>query len=113
MRILLVAALCVLSACTPSGSVLTPSASPLASLSASTSSPAPTASPTQTTTLRPNPTAGPGTYTNMTFAYRIELPAGWRFSQCQSSADISGAVFGGTEAFTSASIDDEAGSDMG
>jgi hypothetical protein len=47
------------------------------------------------------------------FAYRIELPAGWRFSQCQSSADIGGAVTGGTEAFTSASIDDEAGSDMG
>ena len=113
MRILLVAALCVLSACTPSGSVVTPSASPSASLAASASPAAPTASATQATTLRPNPTAGPGTYTSVAFAYRVELPAGWRFSQCQSSADIVSPVFGGTEAFTSASTDDEAGSDMG
>ena len=107
------AALCVLSACTPGGSVVTPSASPSTSLAASASAAAPTASPTQATTLRPNPTAGPGTYTSVALAYRIELLASWRYSQCQSSADIGGAVFGGTEAFTSASTDDEAGSDMG
>src|SRR6185295_12983050 len=113
MRTLLMAALCVLSACAPGGSVVTPSASPATSLAASASAAAPTASPMQVTTLRPNPTAGPGTYTSVALAYRIELLAGWRYSQCQSSADIGGAVFGGTEAFTSASTDDEAGSDMG
>ena len=61
----------------------------------------------------PNPTAGPGTYTSVALAYRIELPAGWRYSQCQSATDIGATVAGRTEAFTSASVADEAGTDVG
>lgn len=70
---------------------------------------APTVSPTPTP--RPNPTAGPGTYTSVAFAYRIDLPAGWRRSACQSSR-IAGQL-PGVETFTNASVDAEEGTDIG
>jgi hypothetical protein len=46
------------------------------------------------------------------FAYRIELPAGWRYSQCQSGEDI-GTVASQHEGFTSASVADEASGHTG
>jgi len=72
-------------------------------------SPSPTASPTPTP--RPNPTAGPATYTSVAFAYRIDLPAGWRPSACQSSR-IAGQL-PGVETFTTASVEAEGGTDIG
>jgi hypothetical protein len=88
-----------------SGATASPTA--LASVSASAS---PTASTTPTSSPRPNPTAGPGTYTNVGFAYRVELPAGWRRSSCQSTPE---PVDQSVEAFTSASLDEESATDTG
>ena len=86
--------------------VAAPSATPSI---ASTLSPSPagTASPT----LRPNPTAGPGVYTSVALAYRVELPEGWRRSACESSTDLQRLP--AAEGFTAATIDDEVSSDMG
>jgi hypothetical protein len=74
-----------------------------------TRSPAPTASPTATP--RPNPIAGPATYTSLAYAYRVDLPAGWRRSACQSSRDPSQVP--GVETFTKASVAEESGTDTG
>ena len=61
----------------------------------------------------PIPTAGPATYTSLAYAYRLELPAGWRYTQCQSSTDVGGTVAPRTDAFTPASVADESGTDIG
>lgn len=108
MRILTAAALMLIVGCTPPAAT----SSPTPTLSATRSIPA-SPSPQPSATRMPNPTAGPGTYTSVALAYRIELPAGWRYSQCQSSTDIGGTVAGRTEVFTSASVADEAGTDTG
>jgi|GEM_PF-3230383 len=72
-----------------------------------TASPVPTASPTP----RPNPTAGPGTYTSVALAYRVDLPERWRRAACGSSLEPTHLP--AVEAFTSASADEEAFSDIG
>jgi hypothetical protein len=69
--------------------------------------PAATPSPT----LKPNPTAGPGVYTSIAFAYRVELPAGWRRSACQSTTDPSQPP--SIETFTNATVEAESGTDTG
>jgi hypothetical protein len=69
-----------------------------------------TSAPSPSPTKKPNPTAGPGTYTSTALAYRVELPAGWRRSACQSTKD---PVADAVETFTTASVDDEAGTDTG
>jgi hypothetical protein len=99
MRVLVAAALLFLVACTPPSSSASPT--PTESL---TASPNPQASATRV----PNATAGPATYISLEFAYRLELPAGWRHSQCQSGEDIGGTVASRHEGFTPASVDDEA-----
>ncbi|HJW49627.1 MAG TPA: hypothetical protein VJ726_09440, partial [Candidatus Limnocylindria bacterium] len=79
----------------------------------------PTPAPTSTTTATPRPSATPstsaaaGTYTSVPFAYRIELPAGWRYSDCQSGDDFGGPVASHNDGFTSASVDDEASGHTG
>ncbi len=77
--------------------------------------PSATASPllatTASPTLRPNPTAGPGVYTNVALAYRVELPEGWRRSACQSSSEPQHLP--AVEGFTSATLDDEISTDIG
>lgn len=85
-----------------------PGTSPSTVASASTIS-APTPSPTPT--LRPNPTAGPAVYTSLTFAYRVDIPAGWRRSACQSTPDPTPAR--GVDTFTNASVAAETGTDIG
>jgi len=75
-----------------------------------TSSPAPSAA-AASPTLRPNPTAGPGTYTSLALAYRVDIPAGWRRSACGSSPEPEHLP--AVEAFTSASVDEEIHSDIG
>ena len=62
-------------------------------------------------TLKPNPTAGPGIYTSLAYAYRVELPAGWRRSACQSTSAPSQTP--GVETFTNATVEAEAGTDTG
>jgi hypothetical protein len=103
MRVLVTAALLSLVSCT-APAVSTP---PTPTLSSATS-----ASPRPSATASPNATARPGTYTSVPFAYRIDLPAGWRYSQCQSGEDI-GAVASQHDGFTSASVDDEASGHTG
>jgi hypothetical protein len=78
-----------------------------ATVSTATATTAATVSPT----LRPNPTAGPGVYTSVALAYRVELPAGWRRSACASSPERQKAP--AAEGFTSASLDDEIATDIG
>jgi hypothetical protein len=99
MRVLITAALVLLVGC--SAPALSTSPTPTASLVAS---PSPQASATRI----PNTTAGPGRYTSLEFEYRLELPATWRYSECQSGEDIGGLVQRRHEGFTSASVDDEA-----
>jgi hypothetical protein len=65
-----------------------------------------TVTPSPTPTLRANPTAGPGTYTNALLAYRIDIPAGWRRSTCQSSRDPAEPK---SDVFTNATVDAETG----
>ena len=84
------------------------SASPTTT-TAPSSSVAPTPSPTPT--RKPNPTAAPGIYTSLGYAYRVELPPGWRRSACQSTMD-SGEI-PGIETFTNASVEAESGTDTG
>jgi len=91
----------------PAGPVPTPT--PTVAASSPTPSPSLTASPTPTP--RPNPTAGPATYTSVAFAYRIDLPAGWRRSACQSSR-IAGQL-PGVETYTNANVEAEGGTDTG
>src|SRR5688572_25935874 len=110
MRVLVAAALLFLASCTAPTVATSPTPTPTVSATQSTS---PSPSPLPTATRLPNPTAGPGTYTSVALAYRIELPGGWRYSLCQSATDISSTVAGRTEAFTSASVADEAGTDVG
>jgi hypothetical protein len=89
-----------------------PGASPsqTATVSATaTASTATTSAPTPT--RQPNSTAGPGTYTSLAYAYRVDLPAGWRRSACQSTRDPSRPP--GIETFTNASVDEETGTDTG
>jgi hypothetical protein len=71
----------------------------------------PAATPSPTATPRPNPTAGPGIYTSLAYAYRIELPAGWRRSACQSARDPSQPP--AIETFTNATVEAESGTDTG
>jgi hypothetical protein len=87
---------------------LAPSASP-SPTPTPTSSPPP--APTAPPTLRPNPTAGPGLFTNVVLAYRVELPEGWRRSECAWNAEAQKVPV--TEGFTSASIDEELMTDIG
>ena len=104
--------LAVTLACGPRAEAPGASASPTAASAATitaTASPAPT--PSATPTLKPNPTAGPGTYTSLAYGYRVDLPAGWRRSACQSTRDPSQPP--AVETFTSASIDEETGTDIG
>lgn len=70
------------------------------------------ATPRPSASAAPSATAGPAVYTSVPFAYRIELPTGWRYSQCQSGEDI-GTVASQHEGFTSASVDDEASGHTG
>jgi hypothetical protein len=110
MRFLVVAVLLAI-ACGPRAAA--PGASPseitTATATATASAATPAASPSPT--LRPNPTAGPATYTSLALAYRVELPQGWRRSACQSTKDPVGDT--AVETFTTASVDDEAGTDTG
>ena len=99
MRVLVAAALLFMVSCTPTGVSTSPT--PTASVDASSG-------PQTSATPVPSPTTGPGMYTSLAFAYRLELPAGWRYSQCQSGEDIGGTVASRHEVFTSASVDDEA-----
>lgn len=62
-------------------------------------------------TPRPNPTAGPATYTSVALGYRIDLPQGWRRSDCLTTPGL--AQPPGSETFTPASVDEESGSDIG
>jgi hypothetical protein len=98
VRVLVAAALVFIVGCAPTGVSMSPT--PTASVHVSPSPPS--ASPV------PSPTTGPGIYTSLAFEYRLELPAGWRYSQCQSGEDIGGTVASRHEGFTSASVDDEA-----
>jgi hypothetical protein len=54
---------------------------------------------------------GPGIYTSLAYAYRLELPAGWRRSACQSTRDPLQPP--GVETFTNASVEAESGTDTG
>ena len=88
------------------------SASPSAAASATaTATTTATPSPIAAATAKPNPTAGPGIYTSLAYAYRVELPAGWRRSACQSTRDPS--VPPAVETFTKASVAEESGTDTG
>lgn len=100
MRVLVAAALLFLVGCTAPGA---------------STSPTPTASatPRPSTTPAASATAAAGTYVSVPFAYRIELPAGWRYSQCQSGEDIGSTAASQHEGFTSASVDDEASGHTG
>src|SRR5919198_327092 len=71
----------------------------------STPSPSPTASP------RPNPTNGPGTYVNAGLAYKVYIPAGWRRSACLTTRGDQKVPY--VETFTTASVDEEIGTDIG
>lgn len=84
-------------------------ATPTRAASASTAPPTPT--PAATPTRKPNPTAGPGVYTSVAYAYRVEIPAGWRRSACQSTRDPTQPP--GVETFTNASVEAETGTDTG
>ena len=87
-------------------------ASPSATAKATTTATAtPVPSPSATATARPNPTAGPGIYTSVAYAYRVELPVGWRRSACQSTSDPSQPP--GVETFTNATVAAESGTDTG
>ena len=93
-------------------SAVAPSTSPTNSAAATASatqdrSPVPSA----TQTPRPNPTAGPGIYTSIPYAYRLEVPAGWRRSACQSTRDPKAPP--GVDTFTNASVEAETGTDTG
>ena len=103
----------VLTACGSRTDAPGPSASASASPSAVAVSPSPTPSPAPSVTAspRPNPTAGPGTYISLAYGYRVDLPAGWRRSACQSTRLPSQPP--GVETFTSASVDAETGTDTG
>jgi len=83
----------------------------IATATASATIPASTATPSPVPTLKPNPTAGPGIYTSLAYAYRVELPAGWRRSACQSTRDPSQPP--GVETFTNATVEAETGTDIG
>lgn len=109
MRAILVLALALAACGTPAATLGRPS--PSASGSAAATSPVPTPSPSPSATPRPNPTTGPGTYTSIALGYRVELPAGWRRSACQSTRGITQPP--ATETYTAASVDEESGSDMG
>src|SRR5688572_8003205 len=98
MRVLVSAALLFLVGCM--APAVSTSPTPTASL---TASPTTQASPTRA----PNTTAGPGRYTSLEFEYRLDLPATWRYSQCQSGEDIGGPAQRRHEGFTAASVDDE------
>ena len=92
------------------GTALTSSPSATATATpAATASAAPT--PSLAATLKPNPTAGPGVYTSLAYAYRVELPSGWRRSECQSTRDPSQPP--GVETFTNATVEAESGTDTG
>jgi hypothetical protein len=110
MRFLVVAVLLVV-ACGPRAEAPGASPSELATATATGTAAAATATPSPSPTLRPNPTAGPATYTSLALAYRVELPTGWRRSACQSTKDPVGDT--AVETFTTASVDDEAGTDTG
>lgn len=78
---------------------------------AATPTQAATVTPSPSPTPRPNPTVGPGTYTSVALAYRVDIPQGWRRSACQSTRGITQPP--AVEAFTAASVDEESGTDMG
>ncbi len=105
MRLPLLALALLAVACGPRAE--TPGTAPSATASPPLASLAPTASPT----LRPNPTAGPGVYTSIALAYRVELPEGWRRTACESSSEPQHLP--AVEGFTSATLDDEVSTDVG
>lgn len=116
MRSLAILAACLvaLGACGSRAGSAGPSESAHASPSpsAATASPSqPPPTPSATVTPRPNPTAGPGTYTSLAYGYRVDLPAGWRRSACQSTRLPAEAP--GVETFTNATVDAETGTDTG
>ena len=107
--VILLAAACDSRAEAP-GTATSVSLSPIASATVdatATATPSPTAAPT----AKPNPTAGPGIYTSFAYAYRVELPVGWRRSACQSTRDPSQPP--GIETFTNATVEAETGTDIG
>src|SRR5207248_6280522 len=77
----------------------------IAPTSTATATPSPTASP------RPNPTTGPGTYVNAALGYRVVIPAGWRRSACVTTRGDPRVPY--VETFTTASVDEEIGTDTG
>ena len=95
--------------------IVTPSPSPTVSETPAPTTAAPTATATPTPTPspspRPNPTTGPGTYVNAGLAYKVDLPAGWRRSACLTTRGDPKVPF--VETFTTASVDEEIGTDTG
>src|SRR5688572_6715081 len=104
MRVLMTAVLLFVVSCTSPAVSTSPTPAPS---STTTAAPRPSATPA------PSATAAAGTYTSVPFAYRIELPAGWRYSDCQSGDDFGGPVASHHDGFTSASVDDEASGHTG
>ena len=114
-RVAILACVCVLLASGCGSRAETPGSAGTSPPTAATATAAATASPASTPTAaatsKPNPTAGPGVYTSLAYAYRVELPAGWRRSACQSTRDPSQPP--GVETFTNATVEAEAGTDTG
>ncbi len=112
LALVILASACGSRAETPGqGGAASPSLQP-STAAAATTSPAPsTPTPSPSPTSKPNPTAGPGIYTSLAYAYRVELPAGWRRSACQSTREPSRPP--GAETFTNASAAEESGTDTG
>jgi len=93
-----------------SGTAASASPSTIGSATAA-ATPTATPSPIAVVTPKPNPIAGPGIYTSLAYAYRVDLPTGWRRSACQSTRDPSRPP--AVETFTSASVAEESGTDTG
>ena len=98
------------------GLFATPAPSPTATASPAATSAAPaTTAPVATTapppSPRPNPTAGPGTYVNAGLAYRVDLPASWRRSACQTTRGDPKVPY--VETFTTGAVEEETGTDTG
>ena len=113
VRTLALAAVCVaLLACNLFISTPSPSPTATATLTPSaTPSPTPTASPSPSPSPRPNPTTGPATYTNGGLGYRVQIPAGWRRSECLTTRGEQKVPY--FETFTTATVDEELGTDTG
>jgi len=89
-----------------------PSPTATATLSATpTPSSPPTATPSPSPSPRPNPTTGPASYTNGGLGYRVQIPAGWRRSECLTTRGDQKVPY--FETFTTASVEEELGTDTG